>query len=104
MVSRSISKQTIKKLFALSGNQCVFTDCNEELITEGGTVVSEMCHIEGIAPKAPRHNQGKITARCFNRTAHDGLVLKFSISSEIKPSQHHVEDMELKVTQTSERF
>jgi len=56
MVSRSISKQTIKKLYALSGNQCVFTDCNEELITEGGTVVSEMCHIEGIAPKAPRHN------------------------------------------------
>lgn len=34
----------------------MFTDCNEELITEGGTVVSEMCHIEGIAPKAPRHN------------------------------------------------
>jgi len=50
------------------------------------------------------YNQGKIMARCFNCTAHDGLVLKFSISSEIKPSQHHVEDMELKVTQTSERF
>jgi len=56
MLSRSISKPAIKKLYALSGNQCAFPDCNEELITEDGTVVSEMCHIEGIAPKAPRHN------------------------------------------------
>jgi len=56
MVSRSISKHIIKKLYAFSGNQCAFPDCNEELIIENGTVVSEMCHIEGIAPKAPRHN------------------------------------------------
>ena len=56
MVSRSISKQIIKKLYAISGNQCAFPDCNEKLVTENGTVVSEMCHIEGIALKAPRHN------------------------------------------------
>jgi len=56
MVSRSISKQTIKKLYVFSGNQCAFPDCHEKLVLENGTVVSEMCHIEGIAPKAPRHN------------------------------------------------
>lgn len=56
MINRSISKHIIKKLYAFSDNQCAFPDCNEELVIENGTVVSEMCHIEGIAPKAPRHN------------------------------------------------
>lgn len=50
------------------------------------------------------YNSGRITARCFNRTAHDGMVLKFVIKSELKPSEHHVEDMELMISQTSERF
>ncbi len=50
------------------------------------------------------YNNGTITARCFNRDAHDGLILKFVIESELRPTQHHVEDMELVVKQTSERF
>ena len=50
------------------------------------------------------YNQGKIIARCFNRQYHDGLVLKFVVESEIKSSQHHVEDIELTVKQTSERI
>ena len=48
------------------------------------------------------YNAGKITARCFNRQYHDGLILKFVINSELKNTQHHVEDVELKVLQTSE--
>ena len=50
------------------------------------------------------YNNGRITARCFNRSLHDGLVLKFVIESELRPTKHQVEDVELKVTQTSERF
>ena len=49
------------------------------------------------------YNDGKITARCFNREAHDGLILKFVIDSELKPTQHHVEDIEIIIKQTSEK-
>jgi len=49
------------------------------------------------------YNNGRITARCFNRQRHNGLVLKFVIESELKLTQHHVEDVELKIKQTSER-
>jgi len=49
------------------------------------------------------YNDGKITARCFNRQHHNGLVLKFVIESELKLTQHYVEDVELKIKQTSER-
>ena len=48
------------------------------------------------------YNAGKITGRCFNREYHDGLVLKFVIVSELKPTHHCVEDMEFRIRQHSE--
>ena len=56
MVSRTIKNPTIKRLYNFSGNQCAFPNCNEELVTSNGTIVSEMCHIEGLKPNSPRHN------------------------------------------------
>ena len=50
------------------------------------------------------YNTGKITARCFNRDSHDGLVLKFVIDSELRPTKHQVEDIAMIVKQTSERI
>ena len=49
------------------------------------------------------YNDGKITARCFNRSSHDGMVLKFVIRSEIRMSQHNVEDIELSIDQGSKK-
>jgi len=55
-MERVIKNSTIKKLYGLSGNRCAFPDCDQELVTSNQTIVSEMCHIEGLAPKSARHN------------------------------------------------
>lgn len=50
------TERTIKKLFALSGNQCAHPECNNLLIDPSGTVLAEICHIEAAEEKGPRFN------------------------------------------------
>lgn len=55
----SISVQTRKILWGLSGNRCAFPNCNQELrVTEGeqGTIVGEECHIMAQSKGGPRFN------------------------------------------------
>jgi hypothetical protein len=37
-------KDTLRRLFALSGNQCAFPDCKRRLVDEDGTFVAQVCH------------------------------------------------------------
>jgi hypothetical protein len=46
------SEQTIKKLFALSGNICAFPGCQSPIVESAGTVTGEICHICAKSPKA----------------------------------------------------
>jgi len=48
------------------------------------------------------YNEGKITAYCFNRQFHDGLVLKFKIESMI--SNTPTADIILKIKQVPSDF
>ena len=52
--------KTIKKLFALSGNQCAFNykdkRCNQEIINSKGHVIGEICHIEAANKNGIRYN------------------------------------------------
>jgi hypothetical protein len=50
---------TIKRLFALSGNRCAFSDCSAPLVEESGTVTGEICHIRAANPGGPRYDQGQ---------------------------------------------
>jgi hypothetical protein len=47
---------TIKKLFAVSGNQCAFHGCTERIVDENGTLLGEVCHIRGDKPGAKRYD------------------------------------------------
>ena len=47
---------TVKRLFALSGNVCAFPSCDVHLVEESGVVVGEICHIEAAEPGGPRFN------------------------------------------------
>ena len=47
--------KTIKRLFALSGNQCAFADC-QNLLVDTGIILGEICHIEASSPGGPRPN------------------------------------------------
>lgn len=55
-MSHNYKISTIKKLFALSGNKCAFSECKQELITEDRVIVADICHIEGEKENSPRYN------------------------------------------------
>ncbi len=48
------------------------------------------------------YNAGKITAYCYNRNAHDGMILKFKINSMISNSP--TADIILNINQTKSEF
>ena len=50
MSRKSISVPTIKRLFALSGNQCAFQYCEEKIVDKDGNLIGEICHIEDANP------------------------------------------------------
>ena len=41
---------TVKQLFALSGNNCAFPGCYEKMVSQDGTILGEICHIEAAEP------------------------------------------------------
>jgi hypothetical protein len=47
----------IKKLFALSGNECAFYQCSEKIVNEDSVLVGQVCHIEAQKPHGPRYNK-----------------------------------------------
>lgn len=53
----SYTNQTLKKLFALSGNVCAFPECTAPIVdTDSGVVVGDICHIKGRSEKGPRYD------------------------------------------------
>jgi hypothetical protein len=48
------TEPVIKKLFALSSNQCAFPACGCRLFGPTGEMVGEICHIKARSPKGPR--------------------------------------------------
>lgn len=55
--ARDIKEKTIKRLYALSGNQCAFPTCVENFVSwENDTNLSNVCHIEAAEPGGQRFN------------------------------------------------
>jgi hypothetical protein len=52
------SSPLLKVLFSKSGNRCAFPKCTSP-ITEGETVIGEICHIAAASPKGPRFDAGQ---------------------------------------------
>lgn len=53
---RSYKINTIKELYAKSGNQCAFSGCENELFINDNFNISEICHIEGLNKDSARYN------------------------------------------------
>lgn len=53
---RNYTEQTLKKLFALSGNQCAFPTCVAVLVNEKNALNSNICHIEAANSGGERFN------------------------------------------------
>ena len=43
-------KDTIIRLFAKSGNECSFPNCNNKLFNDEEVFIGEVCHIKGVSP------------------------------------------------------
>ena len=39
------TRETVRRLYLLSGNQCAFPECSHPIIIEDGTYVGDLCHI-----------------------------------------------------------
>jgi hypothetical protein len=61
----------LKRLFALSGNQCAFPGCTASII-QGGTVIGHVCHIKGANARSARYDAQQNDS---DRHAYDNLIL-----------------------------
>ncbi|HAT49725.1 MAG: hypothetical protein HQL07_06845 [Nitrospirae bacterium] len=55
MARKALTMETVRKLFALSGNQCAFPGCDHPLVDDGD-YVAEVCHIEAANIGGQRYN------------------------------------------------
>jgi hypothetical protein len=56
MARRWVKVETLRALFARSGNVCAFPACDHPLIQDETTFVGEVCHIEAAMPGGERFN------------------------------------------------
>jgi hypothetical protein len=72
-LSRQYTLSTIKKLYALSGNECAEPACNKKLIAKDGiSIIGKICHIEAASDEGPRFN---INMTDEQRRHFDNLIL-----------------------------
>lgn len=69
---KRITEKVIGQLYAKSGNQCAFPGCKETLFDEGGTNLSNICHIEAAEKGGQRYNENSTEDE---RRSYDNLIL-----------------------------
>ncbi|MEZ8223750.1 hypothetical protein AB6C43_06900 [Vibrio splendidus] len=72
--------ETIRALFARSGNQCAFPGCTHPMVNLKQKFVGQICHIEAAMPQGERYNTEQSDEE---RRSYDNLVLLCY--------QHHIE-------------
>lgn len=85
MVNRNnISTNTLRRLFAHSGNCCAFEGCHSPIFEDDGTLTGECCHIEAYSPNGPRYNEQQTNDE---RNGYDNLMLMCARHHKIIDSQ-----------------
>ena len=72
MARLSPKAETVRALFARSGNQCAFPGCTQPLISDRNKFIGQICHIEAALPGGERYNP---TQSDEERRAYDNLLL-----------------------------
>ena len=70
-----LKPSVIKRLFALSKNECAYPDCKERIVNEHGTVIGEICHIEAAEKEGERYNE---SSNDEHRRSFENLILMCS--------------------------
>lgn len=72
---------TIKRLFAVCGNQCAFPRCSVSLVDpSGGKVTAKICHIKGRKPGSARYDPDQTDEE---RHAFDNLLILCPIHHDV---------------------
>ena len=66
------TSETIRALFAKSGNVCAFPGCTHELVTDDNLYVAEVCHIEAANPRGARYNPSSLNE---DRRSYNNLMI-----------------------------
>ena len=83
-----IREKTIKRLFAVSGNLCSFSDCRNSLIDRRtGTVIGEICHIKGENRRSARYDPAQSAEE---RRGYENLILMCPVHHKIIDANEHV--------------
>ena len=96
-MSRNYSPRTLKILFALSGNQCAFPDCKENIVDTNQTMLGEICHIEDANPGCrynpnqtdeERHSVGNLILLCskHHKVTNNQIIYPVKVLKEMKAS------------------
>jgi hypothetical protein len=76
--------ETIRALFARSGNQCAFPGCIHPLVNDKQKFIGQVCHIEAAMPEGERYNPEQNDEQ--RRSYENLLILCY---------QHHIETDEV---------
>lgn len=79
-MARNYNINTIKELYAKSGNQCSFPNCNVQLFENGNQ--SQVCHISGLNPESARYDKNMSDEE---RNSYSNLIL-------LCPTHHKIVD------------
>jgi hypothetical protein len=71
----------VKKLYLLSGNECAFPGCRQPIISEDGTLVAQIVHIEAAMPGGERYNDAMDDE---DRRAFENLTVRFETGDEVQ--------------------
>jgi hypothetical protein len=78
------TQATVKRLFALSKNQCAFPDCGVPIVEDAGTITGIICHIKARSRGGPRYDPNQ---KPEDRHSFGNLILLCSRHSKIIDSQ-----------------
>lgn len=97
--------ETLRALFARSGNQCAFPDCDHPLIDEDNNFVAQVCHIEDALPggrfnedmnNEQRRSYSNLVLFCYRHHIQTNNVEKFPV-----PKLHEIKTLhESRFTET----
>lgn len=72
MARKALTLETIRTIFARTGNQCAFPECTHPLVDEDNQFIAQICHIEAAARNGERFNE---TMTDEQRRAPDNLIV-----------------------------
>ncbi|HIF9075593.1 TPA: hypothetical protein ACX6NV_000418 [Photobacterium damselae] len=94
-------RDTLRRLYSLSGNQCAFPGCNRPMFNEEGNFVGQICHIEAALPEGERFNKfmtnedrrafSNLMLMCYDHHIETDKVDQYPVWKMRKIKQQHEE-------------